>query len=175
MKTDYFVSFLMRAKAETYASSGDEGGETLPDGRKILTYQEGMLRYEDIYRGMNPFIGTETVYLLKEYAKGKVEPQEKDWKALWTMNYAGKVVEASNDSENSFAKEVYQALREALKFAPKEAPFRGPASFFSRDAKYFYVNRWTGDILFFRGEEYIYDAEGEVYRLDYHGTLLQPF
>lgn len=143
--------FLVKAKLSTYAGSG-EGGERIPEsGAKELTYEESGFKYADRYFGFNPFAGEEVVL--------------QNGKAVWAMNYYGRVI-----SGEISEKEVYAFLKQALRLAEKDRPFRGPERF--RKGNFEYFNESNGDIKEFSGTERITHKGNEVYRLFYHGGRL---
>lgn len=140
--------FLVQAKRNTYASSGEGGEKVLADGSKEFEFRSGDFRYRDRYFGYNPFIGEEVVFY-----KGK---------AVWAMNYSGKVV-----SDEMPASEIYQFLQNALLRVQQDKPFRGPAQF--QEGAFRYTNEVRGNIKDFFGTERIYIKDIEIYRLDFNG------
>lgn len=99
--------FLVKAKKNTYAKSG-EGGETkLEDGTRELTYEEGGFKYRDRYFGSKDFVGEEIVW--------------KNNQPIWGMNYYGFMLPAPVDS-----KKFLQFLKKALSAVEPSKPFRGP-------------------------------------------------
>lgn len=140
--------FLVKAKINGYASSGEGGERIFEDRSKELIYEENIFKYRDRYSGFNPFIGEEIVW--------------KEGEVIWGMNYYGRVI-----SEEIPAKEIYEFLKEALRQVRKDKPFRGPKSF---QKEYFeYVNEVNGSVEEFYGIEKIFYKGEEVYRLVYHG------
>lgn len=57
MNTKQLSKFLVKAKINTYASSGEGGERIFPDGSK--EFEEKEFKYRDRYFGFNPFIGEE--------------------------------------------------------------------------------------------------------------------
>jgi len=98
MKVDVkqLSKFLVKAKINTYASSGESGEKILPNGSKEFEFEEKEFKYRDRYFGYNPFIGEEIIWQSK--------------KIVWGMNYYGEIV-----SKIIPTKEIYQSLQEALK------------------------------------------------------------
>jgi len=143
--------FLVKAKINTYASSGEGGEKILPDGSKEFEFKEKEFKYRDRYFGFNPFIGEEIVWQSE--------------KVVWGMNYYGEVV-----SEIIPSKQIYQSLQEALKRVTEEKPFRGPNNFKKDDFEY--INEVKGTIEKFEGQETIFYKEQSVYKLSYHGGLV---
>lgn len=143
--------FLIKAKINTYASSGEGGERVLPDGSKELEFREKEFQHRDVYFGFNPFVGREVVF-----QKGKI---------VWGMNYYGKIV-----SKIIPSKQVYQFLQEALKKIPEDKPFRGPQRF--KKDNFQYLNKIRGTVKKFDGEEKIFYKGKLVYGLIYHGGII---
>lgn len=144
--------FLVKAKINTYASSGEEGEKILPDGGKEFEFEEGNFQYRDRYYGFNSFIGQEIVW-----QNGKI---------IWGMSYYGKVI----SEEIISAKQIYQFLQEALKRITEDKPFRGLDYLRKGDFEYF--NKTEGRLENFNGEETILFKKQLVYQLKYHGGLI---
>ena len=145
------AKFLVEAKKNTYASVGESGEIILEDGSKELVYEENDLKYKDRYFGFNPFIGEEVV--------------QKDGKTIWGMNYYGKILRKTISE-----KQVYNFLKEALSRVDKENPFRGPDNY--KKEGFEYRNKVKGNIKNFKGVEIILYKGEEVYKLEYHGGML---
>lgn len=145
-----FVEFLIRAKKNTYAGDGDTAEPSRPTS-KDLYYQEGELLYIDTYLGDLDFIGEEAVW--------------QDDKPLWGMNYYGRMLVEEIPAEFS------KCLKDALKNAPEEAPFRGPKYYQHEDCEYYCS--WQGELGFFSGEEYIEYKGKKVYELSFHGGTIR--
>lgn len=143
--------FLVKAKINTYSSSGEGGEKVLPDGNKEFKFIEGEFKYRDRYFGLNFFVGEEIVW--------------ESGKAVWGMNYYGKII-----SKITSAKSVYQFLQEALKKVAGDKPFRGPNNFEQGDFEYF--NKTEGTLENFQGEETIFYKKQLIYQLKYHGGLI---
>jgi len=143
--------FLINAHINGYASSGEGGEKSLPDGSKELEYKEELFFVRDRYFGSNPFGGEEVVFYRQQ--------------PVWLMNYYGKVI-----AESASIKEVYSFLKEALKKVPQDKPYRGPDNFKSGNFKY--SNKVEGAVEKFIGEEKIYYKKELVYVAKYHGGLI---
>ncbi len=142
------AKFLVLAKMNTYATTGEGGENILDDGCKKLSFSKDNFRYRDQYFGSNPFIGEEIVW--------------ENNKIVWGMNYYG-----ATTSNIVPVKKVYQFLKTVMQKITEEQPFRGPDNFQDGDFKYF--NRSKGYIKLFKGEELIKYKGREVYKLHYHG------
>lgn len=152
MNTKQLRKFLVKAKINTYASSGEGGEKVLPDGSKELEFEEKEFKYRDRYFGYSPFIGEEIVW-----QNGKV---------VWGMNYYGEIV-----SEIIPAKQIYQFLQEALKKVTENKPFRGLDNFKKDNFKY--VNETKGTVERFEGHETIFYKEELAYELNYYGGVVK--
>jgi hypothetical protein len=140
--------FLVRAKINTYAGSGEGGEIILEDGSKELNYEIGEWKYRDRYFGFNPFIGEEIVW--------------KNGKAAWGMNYYGGIV-----SDKVVARRLYQFLQKAMRLVEVKRPFRGPVCF--QEGEWDYKDESIGTVDKFYGTEAIYFQKEKVYELKYHG------
>jgi hypothetical protein len=151
-----FMTFLVNAKRQTYATQGDDASVTpLLPGSRQLEYQEGALLYRDIYFGGAYFVGQETVY------EGSTP--------VWAMGYAGGVI--TPDASPSAVSEVYKFLRVALRQVTAERPYRGPRQW--REGVLVYTDDTQGDVDCFCGIETITHEGQSVYQLRYSGGLLR--
>jgi hypothetical protein len=140
--------FLIQAKLSTYANEAGAIENVLEDGFKELEYTEEQYRYRDRYFGSNPFIGEELVW--------------ENGRLVWGMNYFGKALEDAIP-----VSQVYSFLKQALRLAHPDRPFRGPDYF--RAGSFTYVDKSNGTVDAFTGEEMIYFRDQQVYCLVYHG------
>lgn len=143
--------FLVKAKANTYASIGENGEKNLEDGSKELVYKEGEWKYRDRYFGSNRFIGEEVVW-----QNGEI---------IWAMNYYGGITTSKVSVKN-----VYEFLKKALKQVKKDRPFRGPLEFIEGDWAYY--DKSDGMIDCFDGCERILYKKEPVYELKYCGGVV---
>lgn len=141
--------FLVKAKINTYAGGGGE--KRLEDGGRELVYEDGNLKYRDIYFGSDYFIGEEVVW--------------SDGKVVWGMNYYGKTL-----SKLISLEKIGTFLKKALKLVTKNRPFRGPNELVDGDFKY--RDTSTGGIENFEGTEVIFYRGEKVYELKYHGGVV---
>ena len=144
--------FLVKAKKNTYASNGEGGEKKLEDGTKELTYIEGEYKYRDRYFGNRAFIGQEIVW--------------QNGKAVWGMNYYGRMLSDSIDMEK-----LYSFLKKALLKVNELKPFRGPEILDEGD--FLYGSSTYGSLKDFHGEEGIFYLNHKVYRLWYHGGIIE--
>lgn len=143
--------FLVKAKINTYATSGEGGEKNLEDGSRELVYEESGWKYRDRYFGFNPFIGEEVVW-----QKGKI---------LWAMNYYGRILSGTDNAE-----EIYKFLKKVLALVNKSTPFRGPRAV--EEKNFSYRNSSSGSVEEFHGVEMILYKGQRVYELEYHGGLV---
>lgn len=144
--------FLVKAKVNTYARSGESGESKLDDGSRGLGYEEGEWKYRDRYFGFSSFIGEEVVW------KGN--------EIIWGMNYFGRVLSVAINIE-----EIYEFLKKALSRVEKSAPFRGPEVL--HDGNFSYRNSSSGSVEEFHGVEMILYQGKRVYELEYHGGIIK--
>lgn len=147
-----FERFLIKAKRNTYALSGERGENNLTDGAKELDYKSKAFYYRDRYYGSDPFAGEEVVFL--------------NSKPFWVMNYSGRCL------NNMVPKnKIYGFLKRCLKKVSIDNPFRGPSE--HRSGNYIYKNKTKGDISNFYGEECVHYKDKKIYGLKYHGGLVK--
>ena len=147
--------FVAKAKKDTYASG--KKAEKLPDGSERFIFEDGEWKYQDTYFAFDndfagAFFGTEIVW-----HAGKIS---------WCMNYYGQVKSSEANTEK-----VYAFLRKAMSQLSADRPFRGPSRLKEEDFEY--RDESEGDINQFRGTEIILYRGKEVYRLEYHGGIIQ--
>ncbi|MDD4271472.1 MAG: DUF5680 domain-containing protein [Patescibacteria group bacterium] len=152
MNKKKLANFLVKAKLNTYASSGEGEEKIIIDGSKELTFEEKKIKYKDCYFGYNPFIGEEIVW--------------ENNKIIWGMNYYGQVISKTVPSAK-----IYKFLKEALKTVKENKPFRGANKYKRGDFEY--INKIEGDIKNFKGKEKIFCNNKLAYILTYHGGFIQ--
>ncbi len=152
MDLNQLPQFLVQAKINTYAKSGEDQATVLADGQKSFEFEAGSFKYVDTYSGFNPFSGKETVFYLGQ--------------AIWEMSYQGEVLAPGVEP-----KEVYQFLKQALGQVNVGQPFRGPSHF--SDGGFEYRNKVEGDINKFQGKETISIDNQEVYHSHYFGGVIK--
>lgn len=171
---DELRGFIVKAKKNCYAGNGEEG--RLPDGSKILTFQEGNFHYTDNYDGYYQAPGSEIVRW-----------QKPEGQRIWQMSYSGGMsLEFRNES---LAKETFDFLKKALKQISPDKPFRGPEPlFFSSDnlseGDFVYSadtdiseSFWRENFTRFRGIEEIRHRKQRgftIFSQDYIGGLVIP-
>jgi Domain of unknown function (DUF5680) len=145
-----FIAFLVEAKKNTYAGSGN----TTTSSRlasKDLPYARDDYLYLDSYLGGFHFIGEEVVWQQRQ--------------PIWGMNYYGRMLVATEPEGFS------HFLLNALSRVPVKAPFRGPR--FYQEERFVYRCEWQGDLHFFTGQEQIFWDGSTIYELHFHGGVLQ--
>ncbi|HOX29958.1 MAG TPA: DUF5680 domain-containing protein [Candidatus Paceibacterota bacterium] len=140
--------FLVKAKINTYAASGEGGESVLADGCKELLYKEAEWNYRDRYFGFDPFIGEEIVF--------------RDGQAVWGMNYYGRVISGIVEP-----RQIFCFLKKALRLVSEDRPFRGPAIF--QEGDWSYANASKGEVDKFEGTETVSFNGKVVHELKYHG------
>ena len=141
------VESLCRAKRETYASGNAKECIPCRPNSHDLKYCEGNLIYIDTYLGGEKFVGEEAIW--------------NDNITLWSMNYAGRIVEEG--FEGWF-------LKEALRIVNEEYPYRGPLSYENGEFKY--ECSFAGNFEWFDGEEVIYKNDVKIYECKFHGGVI---
>ncbi|MEG0314370.1 MAG: DUF5680 domain-containing protein [Erysipelotrichaceae bacterium] len=147
IEEDEFVSFLIKAKQETYAS---KKGQVEPSRANSLeyAYSDDKYSYVDSFFGSSCFSGEEVV--------------SQDSNPIWSMNYYGRVT--SEKFSGDF-------LKYALNHGTYEYPYRGPKLI--KQGEYSYHSSCLGTIDYFNGKEEIYYGDVLVYECVYHGGILK--
>ncbi|MCM1155357.1 MAG: DUF5680 domain-containing protein [Roseburia sp.] len=141
------VSFLIRAKQNTYAGKGAEV-QSSREASHDLSYEETPYSYYDTYLGREKFTGTEAVWHKKI--------------PIWSMNYAGRVT--GEHFSGDFLKEV-------LYHVPVENPYRGPEIYTEGD--YRYHCKTDGAFGWFQGYEDIFYLDEKIYECYFHGGMIR--
>mgnify|MGYP002644270050 CR=1 FL=1 len=142
------INFRLEASRNTYAGGAlNQCNSTRPDSIDFRYEKNGYI-YHDTYVGSEQFAGEEAVW--------------KDGKAIYVMNYTGRV------TDEHFSGNF---LKEALCAATLEYPYRGPRCYKAGD--FIYTAKVSGDIEWFQGYEEIYYGNSKVYECYFHGGLLK--
>jgi hypothetical protein len=141
-----FFHFLISAKKATYAGRGPQSDPSRP-GSHDLHYSQPPFLYIDTYLGGFHFIGEEAVWVADN--------------PIWGMNYYGRML--VKEIPSGFG----DFLKNCLLRIPDDAPYRGPVEF--HEGNFDYINKWSGDLRSFEGEEWIHHRGAAIYRLAYHG------
>ncbi len=141
------LTFRVEAGANTYAGYGAETPSSRPNAHE-LKYQKGDWLYIDSYFGGPNFCGEEIIY--------------KKQVPLWSMNYCGRVLK--DDFSGDF-------LKEALRHASLEHPFRGPDIY--KSGEYIYKSTVSGTPEWFQGFEEIFFYEQKCYECFLHGGVIR--
>lgn len=165
--------FIVEGKKNCYAGNGKE--IILPDGSKLLTFQEGNLYYEDNYSGYYQAPGRELV-----------KWKNKDGQRIWQMAYSGGMIDLKN-LDKDLVERAFAFLKKVLSKVPREEPFRGPKYFASiivptSTESFAYHNKPHSDaannLIRFKGEEeIIWGHSGRfsyIFSQDYSGGLIIP-
>lgn len=146
MLPDNFLTFLLKAKKNTYASGKPADSSSRPASHD-LTYIEEPFLYIDTYLGGYAFVGEEAVWY--------------SGIPIWGMNYYGKML--NHEIPDGFS----DFLKSALLQVPRKLPFRGPVEY--AEGVFLYQCKTSGDLNGFKGEETILLYGNPIYRLDFHG------
>lgn len=142
---DEMIEFRLEANRNTYAGFSNEVSSTRLDSHDFR-FEKGEWTYHDTYVGGEQFAGEEAVW--------------KSGKAVWAMNYCGRVLDQKFSGN---------FLKAALRAADKKLPFRGPEFF--QDGEYVYKTSVGGGIEWFQGFEEIFCGGDKVYECFYHGGI----
>jgi len=149
---DELRKFLIEAKKNTYTRSGETNESKLKDGGQEFIFEKGKWKYRDRYFGFDPFIGQEVAW--------------KNGKAVWVMNYCGKILKDIVCTE-----EIYSFLKKALLKPDELIPLRGPEKFGEGDFRY--CNIGGGTLDHFQHVEVIFYKKERVYELICHGGKIK--
>ena len=151
MKKVELIDFLLKANKAGFADPDAEIKDQ-PDGAHEIVFKKDKWLFIDYWFGGDPFSGQESITY--------------DGKAIWAMQYRGRVGEGFE----SRADEVFSALKRALVECSADEPVRGPR--FMEFDEWRYENNWTADLTEFTGEEKLfYDGE-LVHVCSYMGGLV---
>jgi hypothetical protein len=145
-------AFIIRAKRATYVGSGQKLLPYRLDSHD-LQFFNGDWAYHDSYLGQGDFIGEEAVYFHD--------------KAVWAMNYFGRIL---NPSKITSA-QAGQIIKVSLTRMYAEGRFLG--GFEHTQGEFTYVDTSEGDFQYFIGREWIICGGEVVYDLVYHGGLIK--
>lgn len=141
------IEFRLEANVNTYAAYMNETESTRFDSHDF-TYRNGQYTYHDTYVGGEQFAGEEAIWY--------------DGKSQYAMNYAGRVL--SQRFSGDF-------LKEALRMADTNMPYRGPEYY--QSGQYTYRCNVVGDFTWFQGYEEIYCENEKVYECYFHGGIMK--
>ena len=144
---DKLIAFRLEANVNTYAASMNETESTRLDSHDF-TYSNGSYTYHDTYVGGERFAGEEAIWY--------------EGKSVYAMNYIGRIL--GQQFNGNF-------LKEALRKADKDMPYRGPEYYQSGD--YLYKCNIVGDFTWFQGYEEIYCNNEKVYECYVHGGVMR--
>lgn len=144
---DQLIQFRIEANRNTYAGLINKVSSTRFDSHDYR-YEKDNYVYHDTYVGSEQFAGEEAVW--------------EAGKAVYAMNYVGRVLDEKFSGN---------FLKEALRAATPEMPYRGPA--FYQSGEYLYQAKVSGDIAWFQGFEEIFWENTKVYECYFHGGLIK--
>lgn len=142
--------FLLDLNLAGYASGEEKKWIKEKDGSTTIPFKKDQFRSDDNFFGGEPYGGRIIVFY--------------EEKPVWIMVYYGAIIKGEVPDI------IYKFLKQALKFMPKDAPFRGPKDYIVGNLKY--INSWNGDIESYDGQEKIYRGDKEVYSAKYIGGLV---
>ena len=141
------IEFRLEANVNTYAAYMNETESTRLDSHDF-TYSSGPYLYHDTYVGGEQFAGEEAIWY--------------EGKSQYAMNYMGRVL--GQQFSGDF-------LKEALRKADKDMPYRGPEYY--QAGEYLYKCSVAGDFTWFQGYEEIYCNNEKVYECYFHGGVMK--
>ena len=144
---DEISEFLIEAGRNTYAGDGSPCKSSRPCSHDYR-YEKGEYLFIDSYVGGECFSGEEVIW--------------KSGAPIFAMNYSGRILDESYSGH---------FLKEALRQATKECPFRGPELY--QAGEYIYQSKVNGDLYWFQGYEEIYFHKKRVYECYYHGGIVK--
>lgn len=141
------IAFRLEANVNTYAAYMNETESTRFDSHDF-TYSNGPYVYYDTYVGGEQFAGEEAIWY--------------EGKSQYAMNYMGRIL--GQQFSGDF-------LKEALRKADKDMPYRGPEHY--QAGEYLYKCNVAGDFTWFQGYEEIYCNNEKVYECYFHGGIMR--
>ena len=141
------ILFRLKANQNTYAAFKNEAASTRFDSHDFR-YEEGPYSYHDTYVGGEQFAGEEAIW--------------KHGQAVYAMNYIGRLL------KDTFSGNF---LKEALRAATIDMPYRGPE--FYQSGEYIYKCKVSGDFSWYQGYEEIYCNADKVYECYFHGGIMR--
>lgn len=141
------MDFRLEANVNTYAAYSNAVPSTRHDSHDF-SYSCGPYTYHDTYVGGEQFAGEEAIWY--------------EGKSLYAMNYLGRVLDSRFSGD---------FLKEALRNADRNMPYRGPELYSS--GCYTYKCNVSGDFSWFQGYEEILCENEKVYECFFHGGLLR--
>ena len=146
-RIDAIMDFRLEANRNTYAGFSNEVEAARPSAHDYK-YEKGNFTYIDTYVGGEIFAGEEAVF--------------ESGTAVYAMNYCGRVLDAPFSGD---------FLKEALRAATRDLPYRGPEHY--SDGEYTYTAKVSGDVSWFQGYEEICYHDKKVYECFFHGGLVK--
>lgn len=143
---DALIRFKLEAGKNTYAGYAVPCTASRTASHDYMFEQEDY-QYYDTWLGKEKFSGEEAIW--------------KKGQAVYAMNYFGRTLDERFSSD---------FLKEALRAATEELPFRGPE--FYQSGEYIYKTKVIGDFDWFQGYEEIFCQNRKVYECYYHGGTL---
>ena len=146
------LKFIVEAKAATYVGNG-QATTSSRNASIDLEYSRGDFSYCDSYFGGKDFLGEEIIWFQS--------------KPIWGENYYGKVLHPGVITPEETGKMIKASLSKQY----LEGRFLG--GFYYELMDWIYIDKNDGDWQSFIGEETITRDGIIVYRLNYHGGLIE--
>lgn len=141
------ILFRLEASRNTYAGQSNQCDATRLNSHDYR-YERDNFIYHDTYVGGERFAGEEAIW--------------REGQAVYAMNYMGRVLRETFSGD---------FLKEALRAAAPDFPYRGPRSY--QSGEYVYTARVTGDLSWFQGFEEIHHNNEKVYECFFHGGIIR--
>lgn len=140
------IEFRLEANKNTYAGYAPEVSASRTASHDYF-FERDDYSYYDTWLGGEKFAGEEAIW--------------KRGKAVYAMNYFGRTLDERFSGD---------FLKEALREATTEYPYRGPEYY--KSGEYIYKTKVIGSIDWFQGYEEIFCQNIKVYECYYHGGML---
>ena len=144
-------NFLIQANKAGYASGDLKSRTRESDGFTTIAFSKDNWRMVDNYIEGEPYSGCTKIFF-----KNKI---------VFMMVYYGAV-----NSKVKNIKKVYAFLIKALSKMPENHPYRGPKKF--KEKNWEYINKWTGEVDQFSGQEKILFNNKTIFWTKYIGGLV---
>ena len=141
--------FLLKANMPHATDTADIRKQR--NGSRTIVFSDPEWSMEDNFFGGEPYGGQQVVF----YNDSPV----------WTCVYYGRIHDTSLNTDD-----LYGFLREALRYPPKDKPFRGPNKYKKGNLEY--RNELQGDADNYHGKELILENGKQVYWAEYLGGLV---
>lgn len=142
-------SFLLRSNMPH--ALGTSNVTTSEDHSHTITFEDGKWSMHDNFFGGEPYGGRQVLFF--------------ENRPVWMMVYYGKIT-----SPDLAPIDIYNFLREALRYGTEERPYRGPESFVKGEFEY--RSSISGEADNFSGSESILKNNEQIYWASFLGGLV---